>query len=111
MSDGKRSVAAFRYWHDSWWKNAPNTVAEANALDAFLAGWAAKSEDVEALEDALLALIPVPQVSTYVKDWPKDEQEMFRDPKWFSFTMRGEALDLYRRQKIVKQIIALIRGA
>lgn len=45
MSDGKQCVLAFQAWHERWWRNEPNPVAESNAQSAFFAGWEARGRE------------------------------------------------------------------
>jgi len=61
--------------------------------------------------DAILALIPVAKVSEYVRDWPQDEQDLYRSPDWMSFTERAEAMDIYRRRKAALALVTALVGA
>lgn len=72
-------------------------MADAN-LDANL--------NVTTDRDVLAALVPAPQVSEYVADWPEDEREFHRHGEWTSFTDRREQLDQMRRYKVADAILA-----
>lgn len=45
MSDGKQRVLAFQAWHERWWRNEPNPIAESNAQSAFFAGCEARGRE------------------------------------------------------------------
>jgi len=58
----------------------------------------------ETLTERIFELIPTPQSSERVADWPEDEREYFRNGDWHSFTERNEALNRLRRQKVAQDV-------
>lgn len=95
-------------------QRAALVLSQEDSTDATCYGWVPQAR--RALAAALtvqevLPHIPAPKVSEYVRDWPQDEQDMYRNPGWLSFTERGEAMDIYRRQKAALAIITALVGA
>lgn len=66
------------------------------------------AETTALLIDAISELIPTPEVSSYVADWPTDEQDYYRTGSWTSFTQRAEALAHLRQRKAAAAIVAAL---
>jgi hypothetical protein len=64
------------------------------------------TSDAASDREMLAALVPAPQVSEHVADWPEDEREFHRHGEWTSFTDRREHLDRIRRYKVADAILA-----
>ena len=77
--------------------------------------WTAHDALLRAVDfDAILALVPQPDVNGRVHEWPEDERELWYAPSggpYRSFTGRRDALALLRRQKIALAIVTALVGA
>ena len=88
----------------------PATTVGDKVRAAYIAGAASRERAGVLTVEEVAALIPAPEVSQDVRDWPPDEQEMYREgcpEHWTSFTERHEVLSTMRRRKIAERIVAL----
>lgn len=75
--------------------------------------WLAHTAMLRALDvDAILALVPAPRASTYVRDWPADEQAVWdsydKAPAGREAAMT--ACDDYRRLKVASAVLRAVGG-
>lgn len=65
--------------------------------------------DEDAVLEAIVAKVPSPRVDPNVPSWPEDERDYFRNGGWGDFAERFETLDLVRRQKVARAVLAVVR--
>ncbi|MFC8921721.1 hypothetical protein [Cellulosimicrobium sp. NPDC057127] len=88
----------------------PATTVGDKVRAAYIAGAASRERAGVPSVEEVAALIPAPEVSQDVRDWPPDEQEMYREgcpEHWTDFTERHEVLSAMRRWKVAERLVAL----
>jgi hypothetical protein len=61
----------------------------------------------DALAEKVAAVIPPVDSPERLSEWPEDEVDYYRNGRWGDFTERGKVLDLMRRLKAARAVLAV----